>query len=273
MTDKPRLDELLVERGFFNDLHAAQAAVLAGEVVVGFHCETSAGKRLDRTVDIRLKNRSNFVSRGGKKLHAALQAFDVEVEGKNCADLGTSSGGFTDCLLQAGAAHVSSIDVGYGQFVWSLRNDKRVSLYERTNIRNLDPASVDGPFDLVVGDLSFISLKKIMPDVRNFCKCGAQAILLIKPQFEAAKTEVDEGGIVHNREVHTRVIEEVIASANDFELSCLGLAHSPVTGAKGNIEYLIFLRRSANVENDSNISNAYINELVCCAHESLGGKS
>lgn len=273
MRTKPRLDELLVERGFFEDLHAAKAAVLAGEVIVGFHCETSAGKRIDPTSDIRIKNHSNFVSRGGKKLHAALKTFNIDVSGKNCADLGASSGGFTDCLLQASAAHVSSIDVGYGQFVWSLRNDERVSLYERTNIRMLDPKEVGGPFDLVVGDLSFISLKKIMPDIYNFSKLHAQGILLIKPQFEAKKSEIDCGGLVHNRSVHKRVISEIIDASNNCGLSCHGISYSPVTGAKGNIEYLIFLQRSKKVENDSNISDAYINEIVCCAHETLGGKS
>ena len=273
MTLNPRLDELLVQRGFFDDIHCAKASVLAGEVIVGFHRETNAGKRLPNTVDIRLKNQNDFVSRGGKKLQGAIDAFSLDVSGRNCVDLGASSGGFTDCLLKAGAAHVSAIDVGYGQFVWKLRGDARVSLYERTNIRGLDPKKVGGPFDVIVGDLSFISLQKLMFDIYNFCAPSANVILLVKPQFEAKKEEILDGGLVCSKSVHERVLHEVLNSANNCGLSCLGLSFSPIKGAKGNIEYFIFLHLGKSVENDSSMHVAYIKELVCSAHETLGGKS
>lgn len=268
-----RLDELLVERGFFDTIHAAQAAVLAGEVIVGFHRETSAGKRLKPDVEIRIKNQKNFVSRGGKKLEAALNTFNVNVKNCNCVDLGASSGGFTDCLLQHGASHVSAVDVGYGQFVWALRNDERVTLYERTNVRNLDPQSIGGPFDIVVGDLSFVSLKLLMPDIYAFCKNNAHAILLIKPQFEAKKEEIGAGGVVYNKDIHVRVLSEIIISANAEGFSCQDLTFSPIRGPKGNIEYLIFLSLDKIVKNNSTIQESFLSKLVYDAHEQLGGKS
>lgn len=191
-----RLDELLVERGLARDLHDAQAYVMAGEVVVGEHRATSAGMSVKSDVAVRLKNdkrRGGFVSRGGLKLQQALDAFALDVRGLSCADLGASSGGFTDCLLQRGAAHVSAVDVGVGQFDWSLRNDPRVSLFERTNIRNVSAADIGGPFDLVVADLSFISLASVMGDIAAFLKPRGCFVSLIKPQFEASKEDVGEG--------------------------------------------------------------------------------
>ncbi len=162
-----RLDELLVQQGLCPDLHDAQACVIAGEVVVGEHRATSAGMNVKPDAPVRLKSskqRGGFVSRGGLKLQHALDVFDMDVTGLSCVDLGASSGGFTDCLLQRGAAHVSAVDVGVGQFDWGLRNDPRVSLFERTNIRNVSAADIGGPFDLAVADLSFISLTCVMGD-------------------------------------------------------------------------------------------------------------
>lgn len=211
-----RLDELLVERGLARDLHDAQAYVMAGEVVVGEHRATSAGMSVKPDVALRLKDdkrRGGFVSRGGLKLQQALDTFGLEVGGLACADLGASSGGFTDCLLQRGAARVSAVDVGVGQFDWRLRNDPRVSLFERTNIRNVSAADIDGPFDLVVADLSFISLASVMSDVAAFLKPQGCFVSLIKPQFEASKEDVGEGGVVHDPQAHARCIEAVFESA------------------------------------------------------------
>lgn len=236
---KPRLDELLVERGFFSNVHDAQVAVLAGEVIVGEHRETSAGKRLKPDVAIRLKNQSAFVSRGGAKLEGALKAFSMDVSGLHAADLGCSTGGFTDCLLKAGAASVSSIDVGYGQFSWGLRNDPRVSLFERTNVRNIDVAAVGGPFDLVVGDLSFVSLKSLMPDIVRLLKPQGQLAILVKPQFELDSSLIGEGGIVRDPALHAMALSQAAAAAAECGLVVDDVACSPVKGTKGNVEFLL----------------------------------
>lgn len=243
---KPRLDELLVERGFFSNVHDAQVAVLAGEVVVGEHRETSAGKRLKPDVAIRLKNQSAFVSRGGAKLEGALKAFSMDVSGLHAADLGCSTGGFTDCLLKAGAASVSSIDVGYGQFSWGLRNDPRVSLFERTNVRNIDVAAVGGPFDLVVGDLSFVSLKSLMPDIVRLLKPQGQLAILVKPQFELDSSLIGEGGIVRDPELHAAALVQAAGAAVDCGLAVDGVACSPVKGTKGNVEFLLHAVKPAS---------------------------
>ena len=183
MSQKPRLDELLVRRGFFPDVHAAQAAV---------HRETSAGRRLREDVPMRLKvqkdkDRLGFVSRGGGKLAAALEAFSFDPAGLSCVDLGASTGGFTDCLLQHGAHRVSAVDVGTNQFDWGLRNDARVSVFEQTNVVGIDVAAVGGPFDLAVSDLSFISLTRVLADVARLLVEDGSFIALIKPQFEARR--------------------------------------------------------------------------------------
>ena len=266
---KPRLDELLVQRGFFADVHDAQVAVLAGEVVVGEHRETSAGKRLDPNVSIRLKGQSAFVSRGGEKLAGALKAFELDVGGLACADLGASSGGFTDCLLKAGAARVSSIDVNYGQFDWSLRNDPRVALYERTNVRGLDPQCVGGPFQLVVGDLSFVSIASLMPSIAKLMAPSGQLVILIKPQFEIEKSLVGEGGIVRDPLLHEQAICQVLSAAQACGLRALGLAVSPIKGTKGNREFLLWAQKDASgMGQGSTIGRADAQRIVQQAHDS-----
>ena len=268
----PRLDELLVERGFFDDLHAAAAAILAGEVVVGEHRQTNAGLRVKPDVDVRLKGQNAFVSRGGKKLEGALKAFDFSPKGLHCADLGASSGGFTDCLLKAGAAHVSSIDVNYGQFAWSLRTDERVSLYERTNVRGINVEAVGGPFDLVVGDLSFVSIRTLMPDFVRLMREGGHLIMLVKPQFEVAREQVEQGGIVRSEQTHKEVLRDVCACCGTEGLDVLGLAFSPIKGPKGNIEFLLMASKCAtNSCGRATISEDTICKVVESAHSSLGG--
>lgn len=245
MSLKPRLDELLVERGLFANLHDAQVAVLAGEVVVGEHRETCAGKRLKPDVEIRLKNQARFVSRGGEKLAGALEAFGIEPRGLRAADLGCSTGGFTHCLLQAGAASVCAVDVGYGQFSWALRQDRRVSLFERTNVRGIDVQAVGGPFELVVGDLSFVSLASLMSDIARLTAPDGQLAMLVKPQFELDAGQVGEGGVVRSPQLHAEALQRALAAARSCELEPLGLACSPIKGPAGNIEFLLHARRPA----------------------------
>lgn len=268
MRPKPRLDELLVERGLFANLHDAQVAVLAGEVVVGEHRETCAGKRLKPDVEIRLKNQARFVSRGGEKLAGALEAFNIDVSGLRAADLGCSTGGFTHCLLQAGAASVCAVDVGYGQFSWALRQDPRVSLFERTNVRGIDVAAVGGPFELVVGDLSFVSLASLMPDIARLTAPGGQLAMLVKPQFELQAAQVGEGGVVRSPELHEEALRRAVAAARSCGLQPLGLACSPIKGPAGNIEFLLHARRplEARADQDQLVGEEAVEETVRRAH-------
>lgn len=274
---KPRLDELLVQRGYFSDIHAATAAVLAGEVIVGEHRETSAGKRLAPDVPIRLKrgkekDRLGFVSRGGGKLEAALSAFPVDPAGLSCVDLGASSGGFTDCLLQHGAAHVSAVDVGTNQFDWRLRNDPRVSVFEQTNVVGIDVAAVGGPFDMAVADLSFIRLESVLEDVFRLLKPGAPFISLVKPQFEVAHADVGDHGIVRDAALHGQAVAGVCAYAAGHGFDVRGLTWSPVQGTKGNIEFLLWAERAADEAAGScTIGQGEIQRVVARAHEELGG--
>ncbi len=271
MTRRPRLDELLVQRGLFEDVHEAQAAVLAGEVVVGEHCQTSAGLRVAEDTPIRVKKARRFVSRGGEKLAAALDAFQIDVAGKRCVDLGCSSGGFTDCLLQAGAASVCAVDVGYGQFDWSLRCDERVSLFERTNVRGIDPSKLDGPFDCAVADLSFISLTSVLSDVSLLLADGADFIALVKPQFEADKEEIEEGGVVRDASTHVKVLERVCAACEKAAFFCVGLTYSPLMGPQGNIEFLLWTKlRPADRSGAEPIVSVQIEQAVQDAHRYFG---
>lgn len=275
MTKRPRLDELLVSRGLFDNVHDAQAAVLAGEVVVGEHRETSAGLRVDPKVPVRLKrgkekDRLGFVSRGGGKLEAALEAFSFEVAGLSCADLGCSSGGFTDCLLQHGAVHVSAVDVGHADFDWSLRQDARVSLYERTNVIGLAPEAIGGPFDLVVADLSFVSLARASESIASLVRPGGSFIGLVKPQFELAKSEVGQGGVVTDEMAHERAIEHALSALTDRGLYPCGLTYSPLKGPKGNIEFLCWAKRAASKgERQGSIYADDVSRVVRAAHARL----
>ena len=272
-----RLDELLVQRGLCPDLHDAQACVIAGEVVVGEHRATSAGMSVKPDTPVRLKSskqRGGFVSRGGLKLQHALDAFDMDVAGLSCVDLGASSGGFTDCLLQRGAAHVSAVDVGVGQFDWGLRNDPRVSLFERTNIRNVSATDIGGPFDLAVADLSFISLTCVMDDVAFFLKPEASFVSLVKPQFEASKDDIESGGVVRDAKVHASCICSVFESACSCGLEVLALTYSPVKGPAGNIEFLFWAKNHGTVsQQEGSMCFDEIERVVAEAHAKLKGDS
>ena len=235
---KVRLDTLLVERGYFSDADAALRAVLAHEVKVDDAYATSAAAKVDPDASVVVKNRKRFVSRGGHKLQGALDAFGQDASGLRCIDIGSSTGGFTDCLLQAGAESVACVDVNYGQLAWSLRQDPRVSVFERTNIKLADPAEVGAPFDLLVADLSFIGLAQLASVFARFSHTGSVFIGLVKPQFESRHDET-EGGVVRDEAVRERVIEEVRSALLAAGFEPTGVVESPIKGPEGNVEYLV----------------------------------
>lgn len=235
---KMRLDTLLVEQGYFADADAALRAVLAHEVKVNDVYATSAAVRVTPDADVAVKNRKRFVSRGGHKLQGALDAFAQDVQGLRCVDMGSSTGGFTDCLLQAGAASVACVDVNYGQLAWKLRQDARVSVFERTNIKEADPAALGAPFDLLVADLSFIGLASLAPVFARFSQEGTVFIGLIKPQFESRSDETDRG-VVRDEAVRQRTVDKVRAALADAGFNPTGVVESPIKGPEGNVEYLV----------------------------------
>lgn len=242
---KQRLDTLLVELNLCSSRATAQRLIQAGEVIVNHQLIDKPGTEVDITAKIEIKERSRFVSRGGEKLAKALEIFTISVEGRVCLDGGISTGGFTDCLLQAGAKLVYGIDVGYGQVDWKLRNDARVILRERTNLRHLTPEELynegDEIPDLAVVDLSFISLTKILPALWRLTQPPREAVLLVKPQFEVGKGKVGKKGVVRDSNDHADAIFQVLQAAQELQWKYKGLTFSPITGPAGNIEYLLWL--------------------------------
>lgn len=247
MTKKPkkiRLDEFLVEQGVFPDAGTVLRAVLAHEVKVDDVYVTSAAVKVAPDAEIVVRGRKQFVSRGGHKLQGALDAFGQDVQGLNCIDVGSSTGGFTDCLLQAGAAHVACVDVNYGQLAWKIRTDERVSVFERTNIKLADPGELGAPFDLIVCDVSFIGLAVLAPAFARLSRPvsdGASASVflgLVKPQFESRHDETDHG-IVRDEAVRARTVEEVRCALEREGFEVTGTIESPIKGAEGNVEYLV----------------------------------
>lgn len=242
MAEKLRLDKLMVERGLAPSRERAQALIMAGQVVVGDHAVDKSGQQVVRDAEIRIKGEVlPYVSRGGLKLKKALDEFHVDVADLVAIDVGSSTGGFTDCLLQAGAKKVFAVDVGHGQLAWKLQQDPRVISMEKTNIRHLLPEQLDVLPELAVIDASFISLSKVLPATVNLLKPGGRIIALIKPQFEVGKGEVGKGGIVRDPAAHERVIDAVRQAAREMGLMAAGLCESPITGADGNREFLILL--------------------------------
>lgn len=235
---KQRLDMVLVERGYFPDVDAALRAVLAHEVKVDDEYATSAALLIASDSEIVVKGRKRFVSRGGYKLQGALDAFGQEVAGMRCLDIGVSTGGFTDCLLQAGAAEVAGVDVGYGDIAWSLRQDSRVQLFERTNIKKIAPDELGAPFDLIVIDVSFIGLASLAPTIAQFAQAGTVLIALVKPQFESRPGETQDG-IVTNESVRERTVNEVKDALTAAGFVPESVIESPIKGTQGNTEYLV----------------------------------
>jgi 23S rRNA (cytidine1920-2'-O)/16S rRNA (cytidine1409-2'-O)-methyltransferase len=244
MVGKVRLDHLLVQRGLAETGSQAQALIMTGAVLVGGQAITKPGTRVQGEAKLELLERLPYVSRGGVKLAAALDAFGVLAAGMVCADVGSSTGGFTDCLLQRGAARVYAIDVGYGQLAWSLRQDPRVVVMERTNARYLE--TLPETMHLVVIDVSFISLARILPTVTRWLAPPAHVIPLVKPQFEAGREQVPRGGVVRDATVHRQVLERVAHEAQQCGLAVHGVVRSPISGPAGNTEFLLHLRQSAS---------------------------
>ena len=234
---KKRLDVLMVERGLAETRSQALALVLAGKVPG----HAKAGEQVEETAEIEVEAGPRFVSRGGEKLANALAAFDVDVEGEDCLDVGASTGGFTDCLLQAGAARVCALDVGYGQLHLKLRSDPRVTVLERVNVRNLDCAVLPFRPTFVTADVSFISLAKALPPALPCLAPAWRGLVLVKPQFEAGRAEVGKGGVVRDPEVQSRVVDEVAALAPDWGARVVGVADSGLPGPKGNREFFLYL--------------------------------
>ena len=241
MAKKKRLDLLVFERGLAPTRTKAQAYIMAGDVLVNGERADKAGMKFTDDVDIRVKEKLPYVSRGGLKLAGALADFDFDVSGLVAADVGASTGGFTDCLLQNGAKRVYAIDVGYGQIAYKLRTDERVVVMERTNARYLE--TLDEQVDLVVVDASFISLTLLLPAIKGWLNDNANVIALIKPQFEAGKDDVGKGGVVKDGDIHGRVIREVATFAMTIGFDVGGLTMSPIKGLReGNTEFLIWLQ-------------------------------
>ena|GEM_PF-4822 len=263
MPEKQRLDKLMVERTLAPSREKAQALIMAGQVVVGDHTVDKSGQQVPVDADIRIKGDVlPYVSRGGLKLRKALDEFAVDVKGLVVIDVGASTGGFTDCLLQAGAARVIAVDVGYGQLAWKLQQDSRVVSREKTNIRYLTPNQLDGVPDLAVIDASFISLGKVLPATLQLVKPGGQIIALIKPQFEVGKGEVGKGGIVRDPAAHDRAIEAVRQTSRELGLTVAGLCESPITGADGNREFLILLQVPQISAKEGNVENCIFCKII-----------
>ncbi|MCP6762430.1 MAG: TlyA family RNA methyltransferase [Fischerella sp. CENA71] len=254
---KQRLDTLLVDLGLCVSRQQAQRLIQAGEVSVDGKLVDKAGTEVEVAAEVKIKERSRFVSRGGEKLAKALQEFAIAVENRVCLDGGISTGGFTDCLLQAGAKLVYGVDVGYGQVDWKLRNDPRVILKERTNLRYLTPdelygvsplAEMGGNYaDLAVVDVSFISLTKVLPALWRLTQPQREAVLLVKPQFEVGKSRVGKKGVVRDPKDHADAIAQVLQAAIELGWNYKGLTWSPVTGPAGNIEYLLWLGMDSEI--------------------------
>ena len=242
---KKRLDVLVCERGLAESREKAKALIMAGVVFVGTNREDKPGSTFDETCEIEVKGHTlPYVSRGGLKLEKAMQSFPIALEGAVCLDIGASTGGFTDCMLQNGAVRVFAIDVGYGQLAWKLRCDDRVVCMEKTNIRYVTPDDIGERANFASIDVSFISLKLVLPPAVRLLKEDGQIAALIKPQFEAGREKVGKKGVVRDPDVHREVIERVMEIASDNDLTPCGLTYSPVKGPEGNIEYLIYLKKA-----------------------------
>ena len=265
MKVKKRLDVLLVERLYAETRSKAQAIIMSGNVYVNGQKADKPGTSFEETVEIDVRGAvCPYVSRGGLKLEKALRDFGVRPEGYVCSDSGASTGGFTDCLLQQGASKVFAIDVGYGQLDWKIRNDPRVVVMERTNIRNVTPEDLGEPLDLSVIDVSFIGLEIVLPAVRDLLKPTGQVLCLIKPQFEAGKKNVGKKGVVRDPKIHKMVLDNFVSLANMLHFNILGLTFSPVKGPEGNIEFLghLTLADIPGLEPDTA-------EVVAQAHKTL----
>ena len=270
---KERLDVLLVKRGLAPSREKAKAIIMSGIVFVDNEREDKAGTTFDEKVNIEVRGKTlKYVSRGGLKLEKAMDVFGVKIEGKTCMDVGASTGGFTDCMLQNGAVKVYSVDVGHGQLAWKLVQDDRVICMDRTNIRYVTPDQIDDVLDFASIDVSFISLTKVLLPVKNLLKENGQIVCLIKPQFEAGREKVGKKGVVRDPKVHEEVISRIVRHADEVSFEVLDLSYSPIRGPEGNIEYLIHLRKNPERTVYPDILAVFekkIKEIVEEAHQEL----
>lgn len=267
---KQRLDVLLVEKGLAPSREKAKAIIMAGIVYVDGNKEDKAGTTFPVNAVIEIKGKTlPYVSRGGLKLEKAMQKFPITLSGKVCMDVGSSTGGFTDCMLQNGATKVYAIDVGHGQLAWKLRNDERVVCMEKTNIRYVVPEDIDELAAFSSIDVSFISLTKVLLPVKNLLTEDGQVVCLIKPQFEAGREKVGKKGVVRDRAVHEEVIRMVMDYASSIDFYPLALDFSPVKGPEGNIEYLLFLSNNKQDQEIVDTSSIDIKAVVTASHDTL----
>ena len=261
MTDKTRLDVAVFERGLADTREKAKAMIMAGSVYVNDIKTTKSGTAVKSDDLIEIRGRVNpYVSRGGLKLEKAVNSFNLSLNNCICMDIGASTGGFTDCMLQNGASKVYSIDVGYGQLAWKLRCDERVVNLERTNFRYVTNEDIPEICDFASVDVSFISLKKIMPVMREFLKMNAKSVCLIKPQFEAGREHLNKKGVVKDKKVHASVIDDICSFAIENGFDVISADYSPVKGPEGNIEYLLYIEKSDNPENKWNKNGDFLSE-------------
>ncbi|MBS5885428.1 TlyA family RNA methyltransferase [Clostridium sp.] len=265
---KERLDILLVEKGIFTSRERAKTSIMAGKIFVDGQRVDKAGEKINVDADIIFKGQEiPYVSRGGLKLEKAIKEFGVNLKDKVCMDIGASTGGFTDCMLQNDAKKVFSIDVGYGQFAWKLRTDSRVVCMERTNIRYVTPEDLGELTDFASIDVSFISLKKIMPATLSLLNESGEVVALIKPQFEAGKEKVGKKGVVRDINVHKEVVLDIVEFLISQNLNILSVSYSPIKGPEGNIEYLVYFTKDKNKESTFTIDD--IEKIVNESHNSL----
>mgnify|MGYP002603785843 CR=1 FL=1 len=260
---KERLDVLLVKRGLAESREKAKAIIMSGIVYVEDQKEDKAGTTFDENAKIEVRGSTlKYVSRGGLKLEKAMTHFGVTLDQKVCMDVGASTGGFTDCMLQNGAVKVFSVDVGHGQLAWKLRNDPRVVCMEKTNIRYVTPEDIDDVLDFASVDVSFISLTKILEPARNLLRDGGQMVCLIKPQFEAGRENVGKKGVVRDKAVHLEVVERIVSFALEHGFSVLHLSYSPIKGPEGNIEYLVHIQKSETATKEESVDPVAVVEAA-----------
>ncbi|MDR5587296.1 TlyA family RNA methyltransferase [Clostridium aquiflavi] len=265
---KERLDILLVEKGIITSRDRAKACIMEGKVFVDGQRVDKAGEKVSINANIEYKGaKLKYVSRGGLKLEKAMKSYDISLEDKVCMDIGASTGGFTDCMLQNGAKKVYSVDVGYGQFAWKLRTDKRVVCMERTNIRYVTLEDIGEPLDFASIDVSFISLKKIMPATLGLLKDTGEVVALIKPQFEAGREKVGKKGVVREISTHKEVVYGIIEFLKNENLNILGVGYSPIKGPEGNREYLVYFTKDN--EKESNFQIDDVERVIEESHKEL----
>ena len=267
---KERLDILLVKRGLAPSREKAKTMIMEGNVFVENQREDKAGTSIPENAKIEIKgNTLKYVSRGGLKLEKAMNHFDIELQNKVCMDIGASTGGFTDCMLQNGASRVYAVDVGYGQLAWSLRNDPRVVNLERTNIRYVTEEQIPQLLDFGSVDVSFISLTLVLPVLHRLLKETGEALCLVKPQFEAGKGKVGKKGVVREPEIHCEVLEKILNFCNQNGFLVLDMDYSPIKGPEGNIEYLFYMKKSNQI---SSLNDQDVQNLVAESHQCLDSK-